>query len=92
MNYLSIHKTLRSQILDIFAEYHDSDIDDTTPITECIAIDDSRYVGRRFQHENLIAVWSHEQQTITLFVDGEETATTPTSPSNDVAPKNKIAA
>jgi hypothetical protein len=92
MNYLSIHKTLRSQILDIFAEYHDSDIDDTTQITECIAIDDSRYVGRRFQHENLIAVWSHEQQTITLFVDGEETATTPTSPSSDVAPKNKITA
>ena len=77
MNHPSIHKTLRSQILDIFAEYHDSDIDDTTPIIEYIAMDDSRYVGRRFHHENLIAVWSHEQQTITLFVDGEETATMP---------------
>ena len=77
MNHPTIHKTLRSQILDIFAEYHDSVIDDTTQITECIAMDDSRYVGRRFQHENLIAVWSHEQQTITLFVDGEETATMP---------------
>lgn len=55
-------------------------------------MDDSRYVGRRFQHENLIAVWSHAQQTITLFVDGEETVTMPASPSRDVAPQNKIAA
>ena len=87
MNHPTIHKTLRSQILDIFAEYHDSVIDDTTQITECIAMDDSRYVGRRFQHENLIAVWSHEQQTITLFVDGEERATMPASPSRVVTQK-----
>tara|TARA_B110000467_G_scaffold160977_1_gene181231 strand:- start:1034 stop:1312 length:279 start_codon:yes stop_codon:yes gene_type:complete len=92
MNHPSIHKTLRSQILDVFSEYQDDDIDDTTQIKECIAMDDSRYVGRRFQHENLIAIWSYEQQTITLFVDGEETATMPTSPSRDDAPKNKIAA
>jgi len=85
MNHSSIHKTLRSQILDIFAEYQD--IDDSTPIIECIAMDDSRYIGRRFHHENLIAVWSHEQQSITLFVDGEETATIPASPSNAVAQK-----
>ena len=77
MNHPSIHKTLRSQILDIFAKYQDSDIDGTTQIIEYIALDDSRYVGRRFHHENLIAVWSHKQQTITLFVDGEETATMP---------------
>ena len=89
MNHPSIHKTLRSQILDIFAEYHDSDsdIDDTTPIIEYIAMDDSRYVGRRFHHENLIAVWSHEQQTITLFVDGEERATMPVSLSRVVTQK-----
>jgi hypothetical protein len=87
MNHPTIHKTLRSQILDIFAEYHDSVIDDTTQITECIAMDDSRYVGRRFQHENLIAVWSHEQQTITLFVDGEERATMPVSLSRVVTQK-----
>jgi len=87
MNPSSIHKTLRSQILDIFAGYQDSDIDDSTPIIECIAMDDSRYIGRRFHHENLIAVWSHEQQSITLFVDGEETVTMPASPSNAVAQK-----
>ena len=90
MNHPSIHKTLRSQILDIFAEYQDSDIDDTTQIIEYIALDDSRYVGRRFHHENLIAVWSHEQQTITLFVDGEETATMPAACSAVV--KKQIAA
>ena len=87
MNHFSNHKTLRLQILDIFSEYHDSDIDDTNPIIECIAMDDSRYVGRGFQYENLIAVWSHEQQTITLFVDGEETATVPASSNNAVVQK-----
>jgi len=87
MNHPAIHKTLRSQILDIFAEYQDSDIDDTTQIIECIAMDDSRYVGRRFHHENLIAVWAHQQQTITLFVDGEETATIPASPNSAVTQK-----
>ena len=87
MNHPTIHKTLRSQILDIFAEYQDSDIGDTTQLIEYIALDDSRYVGRRFQHENLIAVWSHEQQTITLFVDGEERATMPVSLSRVVTQK-----
>ena len=50
-------------------------------------MDDSRYVGRRFHHENLTAVWSHEQQTITLFVDGEETATMPASSNNAIVQK-----
>jgi hypothetical protein len=87
MNHPSTHNALRAQILDIFAEYQDSDIDATTPIIECIALDDSRYVGRRFHHENLIAIWSHEQQTITLFVDDEETVTIPAAPSFAVAQK-----
>jgi hypothetical protein len=92
MNHPSIHKTMRSQVLDIFTEYHDSDIDATTPIIECIALSDSRYIGRRYHYENLIAVWSHEQQSITLFVDEKETATMPAKPSNTVAPNAKIAA
>ncbi|MBT4692770.1 MAG: hypothetical protein HOA14_14445 [Planctomycetaceae bacterium] len=87
MHHPTIHKTLRSRILDLFAEFHDSDIDDTTPIIECIALDDSRYIGRRFHYENLIAVCSHEQQTITLFVDKEETVTMPVAPNSDVAQK-----
>ncbi len=53
---------------------------------------DSRYIGRRYHYENLIAVWSHEQQSITLFVDEKETATMPAKPSNAVAPNAKIAA
>jgi hypothetical protein len=53
---------------------------------------DSRYIGRRYHYENLIAVWSHEQQSITLFVDEKETATMPAKPSNTVAPNAKIAA
>ena len=92
MNHPSIHKTMRSQVLDIFTEYHDSDIDATTPIIERIAMSDSRYIGRRYHYENLIAVWSHEQQSITLFVDEKETATMPAKPSNTVAPNAEIAA
>ena len=92
MNHPTIHKTLRSQILDIFSEYQDSAIDDTTPIIEYIAMSDSRYVGRRYHYENLLAIWSHEQQSITLFVDEKETATIPAAPSNAVTPKTKIAA
>ena len=87
MNHPAIHKTLRSQILDIFAEYQDSDIGDTTQLIEYIALDDSRYIGRRFHQENLIAVWSHEQQTITLFVDGKETATMPAAACSAIVEK-----
>jgi len=87
MNHPAIHKTLRSQILDIFAEYQDSDIGDTTQLIEYIALDDSRYIGRRFHQQNLLAVWSHEQQTITLFVDGEETATMPAEACSTVVEK-----
>lgn len=83
---------MRSQVLDIFAEYHDSDFDATTPIIECVAMSDSRYIGRRYRYENLLAVWSHEQQAITLFVDEKETVTMPAKPSNAVAPNAKIAA
>jgi hypothetical protein len=92
MNHPSIHKTMRSQVLDIFAEYHDSDIDAKTPIIECVAMSDSRYIGRRYHYENLLAVWSHEQQAITLFVDEKETVTMPAKPSNAVTPNAKIAA
>lgn len=87
MNHPSIHKTLRSQVIGIFAQYHDSDIDDTTEIIECITLNDNRYVGRRFHYENLIANWSHEQQAITLFVAGEETATMPAVRCGVVAQK-----
>lgn len=83
---------MRSQVLDIFAEYHDSDIDATTPITECVAMSDSRYIGRRYHYKNLLAVWSHERQAVTLFVDEKETVTMPAKPSNAVTPNAKIAA
>ncbi len=92
MNHPSIHKTMRSQVLDIFAEYHNNDIDDSTSIVECIAMSDSRYIGRRYHYENLSAVWSHEKQLITLFVDDKETATMPAMPSKALATKTEIAA
>ena len=53
---------------------------------------DSRYIGRRYHYKNLLAVWSHERQAVTLFVDEKETVTMPAKPSNAVTPNAKIAA